>query len=136
MTRKLTTVFAVTAALAMPALALGGTYKKPPEETQYSKTGTSNNAMTAAESDSNNVAKKISISVAIYECGNSVPFTIDDIKIKKGVYKVDGKYANLASQKYDLAVKGKFKSANKIVEKLTISKGKCTKSIKVKLKRQ
>lgn len=134
--KRLALVCAI-AALALPALAFAG--GKPPEGADYMAPGGTTAAQTEADKDSNKVAEKIDISVGIYGCGNNVPFMVEGLAIKKRngdyVYRYKGKTKNLAGQKFDLKVKGKFKSAKKIVEKATVSKGNCSESEKFKLKK-
>lgn len=123
------------AMLIVPAMALAG--KRPPEGTTYTKTGTSNIATTQADKDGNSAAEKIDLSVGAYECGNSVPISIDGVKISaKGKYKFSGKAKNLAGQKVDVKVVGTFKNAKKLVQKTTVYKGKCEATDKVVMKRQ
>ncbi len=121
--------------LVIPALALAG--ERPPEGTQYAKTGSTTFATTHADSDGNKKAEKVDLANGIYECGNNVPVAIDNLAInKKGKYKFDGKTKNLAGQKVDLRIRGTFKSATKLVQKTTIYKGKCEETVKVVMKRQ
>lgn len=123
------------AVLLMPALASAGT--RPPEDTQYAKTGTSNFATTQAEKDRNSVAKRVDLAIGAYECGNNVPVMIDGLKInRKGKYSFSGKVKNLAGEKVDLKVRGVFKTANKLVQRTTVYKGRCEETTKVVMKRQ
>ena len=135
-TQRLTVATAAIALLlVIPAIALAG--QRPPEDAQYAESGGTTSATTHADSDGNGQAEKVDLNNGIYECGNNVPVGIDNLKIsKKGTYKFDGKAKNLAGQKVDLKVRGKFKSAKKLVQKTTIHKGKCEKTVKVVMKRQ
>lgn len=126
---------ACMALLVVPALAFAG--QRPPADTSYAETGTSNIATTSSKTDKKGGAKKVDLGVGVYECGNSVPFSINGLKIsKRGEYSFADRVKNLAGQKYDLLIEGQFKSAKKAVEKVTIAKGKCEKTVKVTLKRQ
>lgn len=45
-----------------------------------------------------------------------------------GQYSFNGKVSSLAGQRYKLKIKGEFVSPTKVVEKVTIEKGKCKKT--------
>ena len=111
--------------MAVPAVALGGV--RPPDDTTYQDGG--------SVATTTNGGKKVDLGVAIYECGNPVPFSIEGVKVsRKGKYAHSGRTKNVAGDKYDLTVKGEFKSKSKTVQKVTIEKGSCKKSEKITLK--
>lgn len=125
MTTKMRVGLACAAMLALPAIALGG--ERPPDDTTYQ-----DGSYQATSTDG---GKKVDLGVAIYECDNPVPFSLEGLKVsKQGEYSHEGMTKNVAGEKYDLTVEGEFKSAKKAVQKTTIKKGGCKETEKVTMK--
>lgn len=112
--------------LAVPAIAFGGV--QPPEDSDWQDG--ENVVSTPRDEDSNDVAEEAFLGIFIEKCGSVAPFDFDDSHAvtTAGMFSFSGKVANLAAQQYKLTIKGEFVSAAKVVETVTIKKGKCKKT--------
>lgn len=117
---------ALLALLALPAAAFGGVL--PPENADWQDG--ENVASTPLDTDSNDVAEVVFLGIFITKCGSVAPFDFDDSHpiSSTGEYSFNGKVANLAGQRFKLKIKGELVSPTKVVEKVTIKKGKCKKT--------
>lgn len=116
----------VLALLSVPAVAFGGVL--PPEDSDWQDG--ENVVSTPRDEDSNDVAEEVFLGIFIEKCGSVAPFDFDDSHAVSptGTFSFSGKVANLAAQQYKLTIKGEFVSATKVVEQVTIKKGKCKKT--------
>ncbi len=126
MRKSMIGVAALVALLAWPAVAVGGVL--PPENADWQDG--ENVASTPLDTDLNDVAEVVFLGVFITKCGSVAPFDLDGSQAisSTGEYGFSGKVANLAGQRFKLKIKGEFVSPTKVVEKVTIKKGKCKKT--------